>query len=121
LADSLLRCVLALGGCGQFIADDLIAELNALVAHKHRRAGNQLLDLMLAFAAKRAIQSFFAGRAFFFGHGQTMPLFGTMLPNDTQIKTVPASTSTANRHRKNNCTLTVTIQGRFEMTWSITP
>ena len=54
---------------GLLVADDFVAQVNALIADEHRRPGDQFLDFMLALAAKRAIQGFFAGRAFFFGHG----------------------------------------------------
>jgi len=53
---------------GDFIADDVIAQVNAFVANEHRRAGNQLLDLVLALAAERAVQVFFGAGAFFVGH-----------------------------------------------------
>ncbi len=53
---------------GQFVANDVIAQVNAFVANEHGGTGDQLLDFMLAFAAKRAIQCFFGGRAFFVGH-----------------------------------------------------
>src|SRR3990172_4544790 len=43
-----------------FFADDVVAELDALVAHEHRRAGNQLAHLMLALAAEGAIQQLLA-------------------------------------------------------------
>src|SRR6185295_19069792 len=38
------------------IGDDLVADINALVADINGRAGNQLLDFVLGFAAKRAAQ-----------------------------------------------------------------
>ena len=38
------------------LADDVHAELDALVANEHRRARNQLADLVLALAAKRAVE-----------------------------------------------------------------
>ncbi len=37
---------------GAFLANDVIAELDALVADEYRRARNQLADLMLALPAK---------------------------------------------------------------------
>ncbi|MPM84548.1 hypothetical protein SDC9_131621 [bioreactor metagenome] len=52
-----------------FVANDLIAQVDALVADEHGRAGDQLFDLVLAFAAEGAIQILFGGRAFFIGHG----------------------------------------------------
>jgi len=54
---------------GKFIPDDFVAQVDALVADKDRRTGDQLLHLVLALAAKRAVKGFFAGRAFFLGHG----------------------------------------------------
>ncbi len=50
-----------LGG-GTFLADDVVAKLDALVADEHRRAGDQLPDLVLALAAKRAVEQLVAGR-----------------------------------------------------------
>src|SRR5512143_853414 len=38
------------------IGDDLVAYIDAFVADVNRRSGNQLLDLVLRFAAKRAAQ-----------------------------------------------------------------
>jgi hypothetical protein len=54
---------------GQLVTDDLVAQVDALVANEDRRTGNQLLDFVLALAAERAVQGFFAGGAFFLGHG----------------------------------------------------
>jgi hypothetical protein len=54
---------------GQLVPDDFVAELDALVADKNRRTGDQLLDLVLALSAKRAVEGLFAGCAFFLGHG----------------------------------------------------
>ncbi|MNT20473.1 hypothetical protein D3C72_1557830 [compost metagenome] len=48
-------------GCRGLVANDLIAQVDAFVANEHRRAGNQLLDLMLALAAEGAVQKLFAG------------------------------------------------------------
>jgi hypothetical protein len=42
-------------GCrSQLLVDDLVAEIDALVADVDARAGNQLLDLALRLAAKAA-------------------------------------------------------------------
>jgi hypothetical protein len=38
------------------LADDVVAELDALVADEHGRAGDQLAHLVLALAAERAVQ-----------------------------------------------------------------
>src|SRR5262249_36108279 len=52
------------------LADDVVAELDALVAHIDGGAGDELADLMLALAAERAIQQLavFALAARFFRH-----------------------------------------------------
>ena len=42
------------GALGLF-PDDVIAELDALVADEHRRAGNELTDLVLRLSAEGAI------------------------------------------------------------------
>ena len=39
-----------------FFPNDVVTEIYALVTDEHRRPGNQLANLVLAFAAKRAIQ-----------------------------------------------------------------
>ena len=52
------------------VADDVVAELDALVADEHRRAGDQLLDLVLALAAERAVENLLARGTFFLGHGR---------------------------------------------------
>jgi hypothetical protein len=53
---------------GQLVADDVVAQVDALVADEHRRTGDQLLDLVLALAAERAVERFFTGGGFFVGH-----------------------------------------------------
>ncbi|MND00305.1 hypothetical protein D3C83_188660 [compost metagenome] len=45
------------------LADDVHAQLDALVADEHGRPGDQLADLMLGFAAERAIERILAGFA----------------------------------------------------------
>src|SRR5262249_49916184 len=45
-----------LSGLGQFLFDDLVAEINALVADVHAGAEDELLDLLLAFPAERAFE-----------------------------------------------------------------
>src|SRR4029077_4499135 len=47
---------LELGGLGELLLDDLIAEINALVAYVHAWAGDELLSLFLALTAERALQ-----------------------------------------------------------------
>ncbi len=45
-----------LGPVLELLADDVVAELDALVADEHRRPGDELADLVLALAAERAVQ-----------------------------------------------------------------
>ena len=45
-----------LGGLGQLLLDDLVAEVDALVADVDAGAGDELLDLLLRLAAERALQ-----------------------------------------------------------------
>ncbi|MCY1451101.1 hypothetical protein D9M71_679530 [compost metagenome] len=40
------------------LADDVVAQVDALVADKYRGAGNQLAHFVLAFAAEGAIEQF---------------------------------------------------------------
>src|ERR1700677_3314597 len=47
---------LELGGLGELFLDDLVAEIDALVADVHARTGDELLDLLLALTAERALQ-----------------------------------------------------------------
>ena len=53
-----LRQLLAglLGLLLELLANDVVAELDALVADEHRRAGNQLADFVLALAAERTVE-----------------------------------------------------------------
>src|SRR5206468_11222000 len=46
----------------------VVAKLDALVADEHRGAGDQLLHLVLALAAERAVQNLLGGGAFSVGH-----------------------------------------------------
>ena len=46
------------GGLGQFFFDDLIAEIDALVANVNAGTGDQLLDLLLGLATKGTLQEF---------------------------------------------------------------
>src|SRR5262249_56711865 len=45
-----------LGGLGQLFLDDLVAEIDALIADIYAWASYELLDLLLALAAERAPQ-----------------------------------------------------------------
>src|SRR6202044_3150609 len=47
---------LELGGVGELFLDDLVTEVDALVAYVHAWAGDELLDLLLALTAERALQ-----------------------------------------------------------------
>jgi hypothetical protein len=47
---------LELGGLGQFLLDDLVAEIDALIADVHAWASYELFDLLLALTAERAFQ-----------------------------------------------------------------
>jgi hypothetical protein len=49
------------------LADDVVAEVDALVADEYRRARDEFPHLVLALAAERAVQELLA--ADFFGHG----------------------------------------------------
>ncbi|CKT23304.1 Uncharacterised protein [Mycobacterium tuberculosis] len=43
-------------GVGEFLFDDLVTQVDALIADVHAGAGNELLDLFLALPAERALQ-----------------------------------------------------------------
>src|SRR5690606_5620643 len=45
-----------LGGLGELLLDDLVAQLDALVTDVDARPGDELLDLLLALAAERALE-----------------------------------------------------------------
>ncbi len=47
-----------LGAVFQLFPNDVVAELDALVAHEHRRTGDQLADLVLALSTEGAVQEF---------------------------------------------------------------
>jgi hypothetical protein len=47
---------LDIGRLGELLLDDLVAEIDALVADVHARSGDELLDLLLALTAERALQ-----------------------------------------------------------------
>ena len=46
----------ALGAVLELLADDVVAELDALVADEDGRAGDELADLVLALAAEGAVE-----------------------------------------------------------------
>ena len=46
----------ALGALVELLADDVVAELDALVADEHGRAGNELAHFVLTLAAERTVQ-----------------------------------------------------------------
>src|SRR5215470_15353940 len=50
------------------LTDDVHAELDALIANEHGRSSDQLPDLVLALAAKRAVERIFRVAAAGFGH-----------------------------------------------------
>ena len=52
----------------QFVTNDVVAQINALVANEDRGSCDEFLHLVLAFAAEGAIQILFGNRAFFIGH-----------------------------------------------------
>jgi hypothetical protein len=54
------------------LADDVHAELDALIADEYRRTGDQLPDLVLAFSAERAVKS-----VLFLSHSVLSPAAGT--------------------------------------------
>src|ERR1700730_7163815 len=47
---------LQFGRLGQLFLDDLVTQVDALVADIDARAGNELFDLLLAFSTERALQ-----------------------------------------------------------------
>jgi hypothetical protein len=47
---------LDVAGLGQLLLDDLVAEVDALIADLHAWTGDELLDLLLALPAERALQ-----------------------------------------------------------------
>ena len=73
-------------GRGKLVANDLVAQVDALVADEDRRPGDQFLHLVLALAAEGAVKGFLAGRAFFLGHGSCLC---DLRFNDNQIKRAP--------------------------------
>src|SRR5262249_44419692 len=47
---------LEVGGLGELFLDDLVTQIDALVADIHARTRDELLDLLLAFATERALE-----------------------------------------------------------------
>ncbi len=102
--------------CRQFVANDLVAQLDAFVADKHRRTGNQLLHLVLALAAEGAIKRFLAGCAFFLGHE-----INTFWGDVAMIPKYQRRTAAA-RPKPGQCLERASgPQERLLMTWSTTP
>ena len=60
-----------LGGLGELLFDDLVAQVDALVADVHAWPGDQLADLLLRLATERALEQF-AGVTEF-GHARRLP------------------------------------------------
>jgi hypothetical protein len=73
---SFAACLATVGHRRQFIADDVIAQVDALIADENRRPCDQLLHFVLALAAEGAVQGFFGRRAFFLGHVGSASLLG---------------------------------------------
>ncbi len=46
------------GTLGEFLLDDLVAQLNALIADVHAGTGDQLLHLLLRLSTERALEEF---------------------------------------------------------------
>ena len=70
-----------------FVPNDVVAQVDALIADEHGRASDEFLDLMLAFAAERAVKRFFAGGAFFLGHGNVALYSVKSERNDNEMQT----------------------------------
>jgi hypothetical protein len=94
------------------IADDVVAQVDALVADEDRRAGDQLLHLVLALAAEGAVKGFFAGEPFFSAMGQC--LVTESCRDDNQIKNGVFPQGKRRRVRTE-------VQARLSITWSIRP
>ena len=78
------------------LADDVHAELDALVANEHRRARDELADLVLALAAERAVEGVL-GVAVGFAHSDLVPrrlgVAATLLSRRRQCKNINPSLS----------------------------
>src|SRR5256885_2782801 len=87
---------------GAFLADDVVAQLDALVADEHRRPGDQIPHLVLALAAEGAVEKLFA--AGFFGHGSAFNP-PPPLPPPRPAKSAPGPRARTSRPlpRKGSC------------------
>src|SRR5712692_8993146 len=71
---------------GALLADDVVAQLDALVADEHRRPGDQLPHLVLALSAEGAVEEFFAAGLF----GHVVSAFKLPLPPQPRpVKSTP--------------------------------
>ncbi len=61
-------------GVGQFLFDDLVAQINALIADVNAWPSNELLDLLLALSAERALQQVTAVSDARHGAGGLLPV-----------------------------------------------
>src|SRR5712692_8908348 len=86
---------------GAFLADDVVAQLDALVADEHRRPGDQLPHLVLALAAERAVEKFFA--AGFFGHGSPFKPPPLLPPRPAKSAPGPRARTSPHLPRKGSC------------------
>jgi hypothetical protein len=58
-----------------FLADDVVTEINTFITNKDRWARNQFADFVLAFATKGAVKQLAVIlRSLFVGHTKTLPL-----------------------------------------------
>src|SRR6185369_6599172 len=99
---------------GQFIANDLVAQVDAFVADEHRGAGDELLDLVLALPAERAVKRFLAGRAFLVGHG-FLGYLASMIAKRKRRHPIWTGGAVAALQPR------MMRQGRCAMTWSTRP
>src|SRR5712664_1049333 len=86
---------------GAFLADDVVAQLDALVADEHRRPGDQLPHFVLALAAERAVEKFFA--AGFFGHGSPFKPPPLLPPRPAKSAPGPRARTSPHLPRKGSC------------------
>ena len=86
------------------LADDLHAQFDAFIADEHRRARNQLADLVLALAAEGAVQRVLGLAAAGLTHGLSwvaLPVLSDRQhsPNPTAVRSSSDCTNRANRIR----------------------